>query len=192
VWIWRTIGSREDYWEQRGLLAAERTIENIFVLFLIPLSQFMLCWTVIGGVASNCNMNCIYNWTYSNSTWCEKRWHLFLSFPYVCPEPVLAKCSYLYINGCKRGKKRNRQFVCFGGRFLRDIYMNDHLSRQALDAHFHTWEQLRKRLLLFACCRNPSGLEKLGKDINANWMFYLHMYCGTKRLRGFVQFLIQF
>ena len=40
VWIWRTIGSREDYWEQRGLLAAERTIENIFVLFLIPLSQF--------------------------------------------------------------------------------------------------------------------------------------------------------
>ena len=30
VWTWRTIGSREDYWEQRGLLAAERTIENIF------------------------------------------------------------------------------------------------------------------------------------------------------------------
>ena len=30
--------------------------------------------------------------------------------------------------------------------------------------------------------------QKLGKDINANWMFYLHMYCGTKRLRGFVQF----
>ena len=23
----------------------------------------------------------------------------FLSFPYVCPEPVLAKCSFLYING---------------------------------------------------------------------------------------------
>lgn len=46
-----------------------------------------------GGVAGNCNMNCIYNWTYSNSTW------------------------------------------------------------------------------------NPSGLQKLGKDINANWMFYLHMYC---------------
>ena len=43
-----------------------------------------------GGVASNCNMNCIYNWTYSNSTWCEKR-QLFLSFPYVCPEPVLAE-----------------------------------------------------------------------------------------------------
>jgi hypothetical protein len=29
---------------------------------------------------------------------CEKR-HLVLSFPYVCPEPVLAKCSFLYING---------------------------------------------------------------------------------------------
>ena len=27
--------------------------------------------------------------------------HLFLSFPYVCPEPVLAKCSFLYINGSK-------------------------------------------------------------------------------------------
>ena len=24
---------------------------------------------------------------------------LFLSFPYVCPEPVLVKCSFLYING---------------------------------------------------------------------------------------------
>jgi hypothetical protein len=24
-----------------------------------------------------------------------------LSFPYVCPEPVLAKCSFLYINGSK-------------------------------------------------------------------------------------------
>jgi hypothetical protein len=35
-------------------------------------------------------------------TWCsggcEKR-HLFLSFPYVCPEPVLVKRSFLYING---------------------------------------------------------------------------------------------
>jgi hypothetical protein len=28
--------------------------------------------------------------------WCEKQ-HLFLSFPYVCPEPVLAKSSlYIY------------------------------------------------------------------------------------------------
>jgi alpha-D-xyloside xylohydrolase len=26
----------------------------------------------------------------SGLAWCEKR-HLFLSFPYVCPEPVLAK-----------------------------------------------------------------------------------------------------
>ena len=25
----------------------------------------------------------------------------FLSFPYVCPEPVLAKCSFIYINGSK-------------------------------------------------------------------------------------------
>jgi hypothetical protein len=25
----------------------------------------------------------------------------FLEFPYVCPEPVLAKCSFLYINGSK-------------------------------------------------------------------------------------------
>ena len=30
----------------------------------------------------------------------EKR-HLFFSFPYVCPEPVLAKSSFLYINGSK-------------------------------------------------------------------------------------------
>ena len=27
----------------------------------------------------------------------------FLSFPYVCPEPVLVKCSFLYINGAKSG-----------------------------------------------------------------------------------------
>jgi hypothetical protein len=26
----------------------------------------------------------------------------FLSFPYVCPEPVLVKCSFSYINGSKR------------------------------------------------------------------------------------------
>jgi hypothetical protein len=26
----------------------------------------------------------------------------FLSFPYVFPEPVLAKCSILYINGSKK------------------------------------------------------------------------------------------
>jgi hypothetical protein len=25
-----------------------------------------------------------------------------LSFPYVCPEPVLVKCSFLYVNGSKR------------------------------------------------------------------------------------------
>jgi hypothetical protein len=31
---------------------------------------------------------------------CEK-WHLFLSFPYVCPEPVLAKRSSLNLNGAK-------------------------------------------------------------------------------------------
>jgi hypothetical protein len=29
------------------------------------------------------------------------RSHLFLSFPHVCPEPVLAKCSFLYRNGSK-------------------------------------------------------------------------------------------
>jgi hypothetical protein len=29
----------------------------------------------------------------------RKTAHLFLSFPYVCPEPVLAKCSFLYTNG---------------------------------------------------------------------------------------------
>ena len=31
---------------------------------------------------------------------CEKR-HSFLSFPYVCPEPFLVKCSFLCINGAK-------------------------------------------------------------------------------------------
>jgi hypothetical protein len=29
----------------------------------------------------------------------------FLSFPYVCPEPVLVKCSFLYINGSKSGDR---------------------------------------------------------------------------------------
>ena len=33
---------------------------------------------------------------------CTKR-HSFLSFPYVCPEPVWVKCSFLYINGAKSG-----------------------------------------------------------------------------------------
>ena len=31
-----------------------------------------------------------------------KNTSLFLSFPYVCPEPVLAKRSFLYINGAKK------------------------------------------------------------------------------------------
>jgi outer membrane protein assembly factor BamB len=26
----------------------------------------------------------------------------FLSFPYVCPEPVLVKCSFIYVNGSKK------------------------------------------------------------------------------------------
>jgi hypothetical protein len=32
---------------------------------------------------------------------CVRKTASFLSFPYVCPEPVLAKCSFLYINGSK-------------------------------------------------------------------------------------------
>ena len=38
--------------------------------------------------------------SFQHTTWCEKR-HLFGVFPYVCPEPVLAKCLFLYINGAK-------------------------------------------------------------------------------------------
>ena len=47
--------------------------------------------------------------------WCGKR-HLFLSFPYVCPEPVLAKWSFLYINGAKRRVFRTGapRLSCFG------------------------------------------------------------------------------
>jgi hypothetical protein len=30
--------------------------------------------------------------------------HLFLSFPCVCPEPVLVNCSFVYINGSKRDR----------------------------------------------------------------------------------------
>jgi hypothetical protein len=33
---------------------------------------------------------------------CEKR-HSFLNFSYVCPEPVLVKCSCLHINGAESG-----------------------------------------------------------------------------------------
>jgi hypothetical protein len=40
------------------------------------------------------------NAAYIQPDGCGKR-HLFLSFPYVCPEPVLVKCSFLYINGAK-------------------------------------------------------------------------------------------
>ncbi len=38
---------------------------------------------------------------------CEKR-HSFLSFPYNCPEPVLVKCSFLYINDSKSGVFRTK------------------------------------------------------------------------------------
>jgi hypothetical protein len=45
---------------------------------------------------------------------CEKR-HSFLNFSYVCPEPVLVKCSVLYINGAKSGvfrTERKGSLVC--------------------------------------------------------------------------------
>ena len=38
----------------------------------------------------------------------KKNATLFLSFPYVCPEPVLVKCSFLYINGSKSGVFRTK------------------------------------------------------------------------------------
>ena len=34
---------------------------------------------------------------------CYAERHSFLSFPSVCPEPVLVKCSFLHINGAKSG-----------------------------------------------------------------------------------------
>ena len=41
---------------------------------------------------------------------CEKR-HFFLNFSYVCPEPVLVKCSFLFINGAKSGVFRTDRHV---------------------------------------------------------------------------------
>ena len=35
--------------------------------------------------------------------------HPFLSFPCVCPEPVLVKWSFLYTNGSKRGISRTAE-----------------------------------------------------------------------------------
>ena len=45
-----------------------------------------------------------------------------MSFPYVCPEPVLVKCSFLYINGS------NRPFCC---RYAKDVYANQAGSSNA-------------------------------------------------------------
>jgi hypothetical protein len=36
-----------------------------------------------------------------NNELCEPQDDFFECFPYVCPEPVLVKCSFLYINGSK-------------------------------------------------------------------------------------------
>ena len=47
---------------------------------------------------------------------------LFWSFPYVCPEPVLVKCSFLYIIGS------NRPFCC---RYAKDVYANQAGSSNA-------------------------------------------------------------
>eukprot|EP01046_Picozoa_sp_COSAG06_P006571 COSAG06_NODE_310_length_17775_cov_9.971374_14_plen_113_part_00 len=41
--------------------------------------------------------------------------HSFLSFPYVCPEPVLAKRSFLYVNGSKSVSARAVSRVRSGG-----------------------------------------------------------------------------
>jgi hypothetical protein len=38
---------------------------------------------------------------FTNACTEEKR-TFFWSFPYVCPEPVLVKCSFFYIDGSKR------------------------------------------------------------------------------------------
>jgi len=48
-----------------------------------------------------------------------RKHHLFLSFPYVCPEPVLAKCSFLYINGCLHA------MLCTQFGFTGPFYMDD-------------------------------------------------------------------
>jgi hypothetical protein len=42
------------------------------------------------------------DWTLRSVTSQVRKPYLFLSFPYVCPEPVLVKSSILYINGSKR------------------------------------------------------------------------------------------
>ena len=61
-----------------------RTTHNV----IIPPFPFPLCLSAAAGV---CHQHA-----------CTKR-HSFLSFPYVCPEPVLVKCSFIYINGAKSG-----------------------------------------------------------------------------------------
>jgi hypothetical protein len=63
----------------------------------------------------------------------------FLSFPYVCPEPVLVKRSFLYINGFKSPffspsgsarKEKNNGLSCL------QLYMKTIvLTRQARDRH---------------------------------------------------------
>jgi hypothetical protein len=45
----------------------------------------------LGGIASNASLKALVRKTAS----------VFECFPYVCPEPVLAKCSFLYTNGSK-------------------------------------------------------------------------------------------
>ena len=67
-----------------------------------------LSWQILGFVASNGIAKKTFHRTTTPSISSElmepiRKRHSFLSFPYVCPEPVLAKLSFIYINGAKNG-----------------------------------------------------------------------------------------
>jgi hypothetical protein len=81
--------------------------EDGFFFFLFALPLFLFFFFLLTLMISS--------ETYSEIGTCEKR-HSFLNFPYVCPEPVLVKCSFIYIytNGAKSG-------VVFRTRLLKRI-----------------------------------------------------------------------
>ena len=63
--------------------------------------------------------------------------HLFLSFPYVCPEPVLAKRSFLYINGSKMPYFAGTRFIlvlfCYVEGFAYGELVNDYVAKHGCD-----------------------------------------------------------
>ena len=101
---------------------------------------------------------------------CVKR-HSFLNFSYVCPEPVLVKCSVLYTNGSKRGVFAPSGCAAVGSSII-STAERPHLCEPVL-FRMHAGAQIQP-LVLCPGCQQIVLMHRSG-DINAIAGEYVHV-----------------